>query len=81
MKSYEVQLRRPVGEIPDARRREAMKTATHLEQWGAIRFRPLRDTMDWTAAPSGESSPGIGQKRWNLNYSYLEIKSACKPPS
>src|ERR1017187_8477324 len=32
---------------PDARRREAMKTATRLEQRGAIRFRPLRATMDW----------------------------------
>jgi hypothetical protein len=47
MKSYEVQWRRPVREILNARRREAMKTATRLEQWGAIRFRPLRATMDW----------------------------------
>src|ERR1039457_5254674 len=47
MKSYEVQWRRPEREIPDARRREAMKTATRLEQWGAIRFRPLRAAMDW----------------------------------
>src|ERR1035438_4153087 len=47
MKSYEVQWRRPVREILNARSREAMKTATRLEQWGAIRFRPLRATMDW----------------------------------
>lgn len=32
---------------PDARHREAMKTATPLEQRGAIRFRPLRPAMDW----------------------------------
>ncbi len=46
-KSYEVQLRRQCVRSAGARHREAMKTATPLEQRGAIRFRPLRPAMDW----------------------------------